>query len=244
MDKLLNNLGPVFSLLIIAGFAFYAWNWWEDTYQPTLDRIEVLEVREASLQASIDGNRRVVAAIGIDEIVEALGILEDQVGQVARLVPDERNRVDPLPLATSLSDRFNVHIINISAGREIPAIDPFVGFSFDFSIVGRYHDVAAFMTELLSLDVITQLRDIRLETTSSLPGNLVGSTSRLGEVGSPGEGWGVQADFTFISFAFRDGAMGQFEIEIPWDDIVGAGISGEEIDLQISISEDGEGGLE
>ena len=203
MGSLKNLRLQVIVLVTLAAAGLSYW-WWTEHYQPLQEEIQTLEVRERSLRAAIDDNRRVVAAIGIDEIEEALEVLDEQADRVSRLVPESGGEPELLPLVTGLSDHFSVNVSQITPTGDVSVAGPFRARGYRLDVSGRYHDVAGFMTALLSLDVITQVRDAQFQASPGLPGGLPGSISRFGDLAEPGQGWGVRGSFTLVSFAFRE----------------------------------------
>lgn len=190
-------------IFILAGGLVYLW--WTGHYQPLQEEIASLEERRAGLEAAIDDNRRVVAAIGIDEIEDALAVIERQADQVAALVPED---AEDLPNIADRIDRL-AEEHGVLASRQMPETateGPFRVETYAVADVkGQYHRVAAFMTDLLNLDVITQIRDVEFNTEgldTSLEGEVRGSTTRAGEAGEAGEGMVVSGRFTLAVFVY------------------------------------------
>lgn len=161
----------VIGLITASGF----WIWFFADYQPQMDQIETLVEHESRLRASNQQARRTVAALGLDRIREAIEAYDQQAEHVSALIPPDTVEAEVLPTIANVATRFNVEqgdIVPQPERRE----GGFVVRSFEVTASGEYHDVAAFMTELLSLDRITRITNTRFDQvrgTTDTPQGLV-----------------------------------------------------------------------
>lgn len=184
----------VIGLITASGF----WVWWFTQYRPRLEEIEILVQQENRLRVANQQARRTVAALGIDRIREAIDAYDRQAEHVAQLVPADTVVFDALALISNKAQPLEVRVIGVQPSPEETS-GAFRVQPYQVRVSGTYHDVAAFMAELLSLPRITRITDARLR-------QLEQSTGIPNEVPV----YAVEASFTLKVYATRlerDGAV-------------------------------------
>lgn len=195
---------PRFQVVIVVGLltlgSFYVW--WVTKYEPTQQEIVQLSQQEAALRSSNEESRRTIANLGIDELRELIDEADRRYRVVQEMVPPDTLRDPLLSRITTMAREFDVDIEHIQPRDPTPSGEFVVG-GFDLRVVGRYHDVGAFITQLLSLERITQVRSAMLQATqlqAAGGGPAPGGTTSGGEPG--GGGWAVRVAFTLLTYAF------------------------------------------
>jgi type IV pilus assembly protein PilO len=144
-------------LLLALIYPFYSF-WYEG------QRLEVTEM-QTRLETLQDQNRRasVLAARGGGDLQERLALYERQVGKLEELIPANEE------LAALLDDiSVRARQVDVEMARMIPEPPESGAFytktSYEINVVGEYHRVARFLTEVASLSrIVTPVEmDIQL----------------------------------------------------------------------------------
>lgn len=153
----------ILAIGVITVVGFYYWT--VNRYQPRLEVIEQLANREARLLQINQQTRRAIAALGLDRIHAILEAYDRQAEYVGQLVPPDGQDLRILPAISRHAEAFGVRL------EEITPVDPiregsFMVYRFRINAMGGYHDIGAFLAELLSLPRITQIRDAKLRAVT------------------------------------------------------------------------------
>ncbi|NJD19983.1 MAG: hypothetical protein FIA95_11975 [Gemmatimonadetes bacterium] len=175
-------------LLLAAIYPFYAF--W---YKGRREEVTALQTRLETLE---DQNRRaqVLAARGGGDLEERLALYERQVGKLEELIPAAEE------VAGLLDD---ISVRGVQAGVEVSLIEPepaepgtfYTKTSYQMRVVGEYHAVAAFLTDIASLSRIITPRDVEIE--------LFQSPERFPEYESP-----IQATFRIETYVLPETTPG------------------------------------
>lgn len=140
--------------------------WYMGTYQTRMDFIHQLEGMEQSLTASNAESRAVLAAIPVQQIEAAITEYREQAERVASLVSEDVTSARVLESLNELALQNGVEVTNITPVN-LGAQRPFTVTGFNLSLRGYYHDVAAYITDLLSQPQITQVHDVKVRAASA-----------------------------------------------------------------------------
>jgi len=147
-------IAGVFLLVLI--YPFYAF--W---YKGRREEVTALQTRLETLE---DQNRRaqVLAARGGGDLEERLALYERQVTKLEELIPAAEEVAGLLDDITLTARRVGVEL-----SRMIPEPPEAGAFytktSYEMSVVGEYHDVARFLTEVASLQRIVTPVEVEVE---------------------------------------------------------------------------------
>lgn len=177
----------VIGLITASGF----WVWWFAQYQPKIEQIEVLVEHENRLRIGNQQARRTVAALGLDKIREAIDAYDRQAEHVSALVPPDTVVIDALALISQTAQPLDVKVSGVQPMPE-EADGDFRVSKYQVRASGEYHDVATFMTQLLSLPRITRISNAQVRQVQL-------------SAGAPGmpPAHGVEAAFTLSVYATR-----------------------------------------
>lgn len=180
---------PRLQVMLVVGLltvsSFYVWT--ITRYRPRLESIEQLVAHETRLQQANQQTRRAIAALGLDRIRSTLEAYDKQAEHVGRLVPPDGEDLKILPAIAQHADALGIRLEEITP-LEPSRQGPFVVYRFRIRALGGYHDIGAFITELLMLPRITQIRDAQIRATTIESRN--GQSVR-----------GVRASFDLLAFA-------------------------------------------
>ncbi|MEM6428254.1 MAG: type 4a pilus biogenesis protein PilO [Deinococcota bacterium] len=149
-------------LTILAGVA-----WWYFMYQPTLDRIAVLEDEITRLEVEVERGR--AAQRNLPALREAVARLEVDRRRFLSEIPNER---DLATLFSSLRSNAEATGINFSEYTS-PTIDEgnienVQELTFNFTTTGTYNETVAFLQLLENLQRFTQIEAIDLSLDDDL----------------------------------------------------------------------------
>jgi len=168
MSSSLRN--PRLQLMLVIGLitASSFWVWWFTRYQPKMEEIQSLAEQENRLLLSNQQARRTVAALGLERIQQSIDAYDRQAEYVAQLVPPDTVPFDALGIIGEKAREFGVRVSGVQPQPD----DTSGGFlvrKYQVRVIGEYHDVAAFMTELLSLPRITRISEGQLRQIQQPP---------------------------------------------------------------------------
>lgn len=154
----------VIGLITASGF----WIWWFSKYQPRMEDIQTLVEQENRLRISNQQARRTVAALGLDRIQKAIDAYDRQAEHVAELVPADTVSFDALSVVSERAQQFDVRIGGVQPQRDETS-GGFLVKKYQIRATGEYHDVAALMSDLLSLPRITRLSEAQIRQIQQPP---------------------------------------------------------------------------
>jgi Tfp pilus assembly protein PilO len=189
MISLKHNLRYVVMLLIALVAIPGAWAWYKKSYEPTKVETAVAEARRERLQRSTQNARR-VANIGlgnIDELQRHIEAFNQQAMYVARFVPIDTVRESTMDYLSRAASNNAVSVSEVKPLEEGSELT-YVTRGFSLRVKGPYHDVGGFLTEILSLGRITQIRDVNFEAAEI--------TAASGD-----KQWGVDATLKLLTFS-------------------------------------------
>lgn len=149
-------------VLSLAGAGF----WWRTSYQP---RRAGLDERQAVLDAKqlqIREARTQLVNLGVDGIEDAIVRLENETQARSAQVPEgEEVARSAADMTQALGSAAGRHRVRVQWTRPVESVEEgaFRVDGLQAHVSGRYHDVGAFLTEMLSLRRITQLRSACVE---------------------------------------------------------------------------------
>lgn len=223
----MNNLIAYYRvrILLAALVVSLAWAgyWWRTSYQP---RRAGLDERQAVLdakQVQIREARTQLVNLGVDGIEEAIGRLESEAQARSAQVPEgEGVASSAADMTQALGSTAGRHRVRVQWTRPVESVEEgaFRVDGLQAHVSGRYHDVGAFLTEMLSLARITQLRSACVEAVpdsllAQVAGGLSGGATPPLEPCSPeasaagrasgDPAFNVRAVFTLNWFSLRSG---------------------------------------
>lgn len=198
--------------------------WWRTSHQPRRAGLEERQVVVDAKQLQIREARTQMVNLGVEGIEDAIARLESAAQARSAQVPEgEDVASSAADMTQALGSAAGRHRVRVQWTRPVESVEEgaFRVDGLQAHVSGRYHDVGAFLTEMLSLPRITQLRSA---CVAAVPDSLlarVGAGGLAGESAAPlppcssedpesvrdgGEpAFSVRAVFTLNWFSLRDG---------------------------------------
>lgn len=161
---------------------FYVW--WITDYQPQNEEVVEMARHVAELRTKNQDAKRMIAQLGLDQIREKLDTYDAQYALVQDLVPPASAGVFSSAQLLQMARQYNVVVEDVQKMTG-GVYKNFATEGYNLKVSGRYHDVGALITHLLSLERITHLRNVDLQAV---------------DLGS-GTGWVLRGTFQIVSFA-------------------------------------------
>lgn len=172
--------------LILIALIYPFYSFW---YKGKREEVTAMQTRLETLE---DQNRRaqVLAARGGGDLEERLALYERQVGKLEELIPAAEEVAGLLDDISVRARQFRVELSRVIP--ESPEAGSFyTKTAYTMGVVGEYHDVARFLTEIASLPRIVTPVEVELE--------LFGSPETFPELQSP-----VQANFRIETYVLPE----------------------------------------
>ncbi|MGH7593794.1 MAG: type 4a pilus biogenesis protein PilO [Gemmatimonadales bacterium] len=131
------------------------------------------------VQARIDTAKRDLARESVEDLAKRVTAYRSSLALLRTLVPEQRevnNMLDDVNLRSRVRG-VRMTAFKPSAPKAGPA--PFDTYGYDFVVVGRYHQVAAFLTDIASLRRIMVPGDVKLVGATQAQGRAFGDTTSM-----------------------------------------------------------------
>jgi type IV pilus assembly protein PilO len=150
---------------VLAVAVFYVfWSYW---YSPRKAEVDEMSARLEQLETS-NNRARIIATRGGAELQERLALYERHVERLERLIPQSEEVPALLNEITAEARRTGLNRGDVASFR--PDVDEAGAFytkqSYEFEVVGDYHDIGRFLTSIASLPRIITPVDFGLSPFS------------------------------------------------------------------------------
>ena len=175
-------LGGLVGLLLVLPYNMYVLTPAQDENATVQARVESLDTQNRSA--------RVIASQGEEALQERMALYERHVARLEELIPAQEEvpaLVDDIQARARLVD---VEVVGLDPEPTEPA-GPYNRTGYQMTVVGDYHDVARFLTEIASLPRIVTPVQVDMETYSGV--------SQRASMVSP-----VQATFRIETYVLPD----------------------------------------
>ncbi len=177
-------------LALIAGIIGYA-GWSGDG----INMVGVTGIRErmaavdstrdtlASMRAKVDAAKRQLGRENIDQVKERIVAYRAQLEVLRSLVPEQREVAD---LLDDIAIRAKAHGVTLSTAitpdQTTTGPGPFETYAYRMSVIGRYHQVGRFLTDVASLRRIVVTEDVAVAGAPMDRARVLGDTLGMLEV--------------------------------------------------------------
>ncbi len=131
------------------------------------------------LQARIDTAKRDIAKESVEDVTKRVGAYRGSLALLRTLVPEQREVNNMLDDVNMRSRVRGVRMTGFKPEAPLPGPAPFDTYGSDFVVVGRYHQVAEFLTDIASLRRIMVPGDVKLVAASQAQGRAFGDTTAM-----------------------------------------------------------------
>ncbi len=143
-------------ILALAGFYLF-WTYW---YAPRKAAVDELASRLEELESQ-NSRARVTAARGGDQLQERLALYERHVARLERLIPQSEEVPALLAAITTTARQLGVY--DAALRPEPERVGTFyTQKSYELEVVGQYHNIGRFLTQIASLERIITPVDLEL----------------------------------------------------------------------------------
>ena len=157
-------------LVAARGYATY-----EYVYTPRAEAVAAMEERLETLEAKNGAARRLVRNQGREAVERRLALYRAQLDEVEGLIPSSEELPDLLDAISAEAQRTGVDLALIQpVGAEAEAF--YTRRTYDLAVIGSYHQIAEFLSEIGSLPRIVTPINLNL---AAREGAEPGSTPRL-----------------------------------------------------------------
>jgi type IV pilus assembly protein PilO len=159
-------------LVLLGGYGFYSY-----VYSPRAAEVQTLKTRLEALETQNASARAITQGMGEDPEA-TLAAYRHQLESVEGLIPSGEELPDLLDAISMEAQR---------SGVEISLIQPsgateetyYTKRAYDMAVIGRYHEIAEFLTRVASLPRIVTPRDVVLAPAAATAGRSVADEVRL-----------------------------------------------------------------
>lgn len=147
--------------------------------KPSMQHVDSLRDSIAVLDAKIDTARRDIAKESVEDVEKRVQAYGASLALLRTLVPAQREVTDLLDDVTARSRVRGVRMTGFQPLEPKVGPAPFTTYSYQFTVVGHYNQVAAFLTDIASLRRIMVPGDVRLTGASQQLGRAYGDTTAM-----------------------------------------------------------------
>jgi type IV pilus assembly protein PilO len=148
-------LGGLAVLVLIVPFNMYFLTPRNDQNDVVRDRLESLEIRNRQATA-------IIARGGVDELRRRMEQYSRHVARLEELIPGQEEVASLLNDIQGRARNTNIDVQGLDPEPPQPA-GPYTRTTYQMTVVGEYHDVARFLTEIASLSRIVTPVQVELE---------------------------------------------------------------------------------
>ena len=133
------------------------------------------------LQARIDTAKKDLARESVEDVTKRVDAYRASLALLQTLVPAGREVNDLLDDVTTRSRVRGVRVTGFAPSPPQPGPTPFDTWSYDFTVIGHYHQIGAFLTDIASLRRIMVPGDLRMAGATLQQSRAFGDTTALVE---------------------------------------------------------------
>lgn len=136
--------------LVVAMLAVVAYFGYDRLYKPQSEKVAALETRLEALKSRNQTARRLTEQNGRSEVERRLTLHRDQLARVEGLIPSNEELPDLLDAISAEAQRTGVELALIQpAGATAESY--YTRRTYQLAVLGHYHEIGAFLTEIASL---------------------------------------------------------------------------------------------
>jgi type IV pilus assembly protein PilO len=136
--------------LVVAMLAVVAYFGYDRLYKPQSEKVAALETRLEALKSRNQTARRLTEENGRTEVERRLTLYRDQLVRVEGLIPSNEELPDLLDAISAEAQRTGVELALIQpAGATAESY--YTRRTYQLAVLGHYHEIGAFLTEIASL---------------------------------------------------------------------------------------------
>lgn len=133
----------------------------------------------AVLQVKIDTAKRDIARESVEDVKKRVAAYRESLALLRTLVPDQREVTSLLDDVTQRSRVRGVRVTGFQPVTPVPGPAPFDTYSYQFVVVGHYHQVAQFLDDIASLPRIMVPGDVKLVAADPKQARAFGDTTAM-----------------------------------------------------------------
>ena len=149
--------------------------------QTRVQRVDSIEDTLKTLKAKIDTAKRDLAKESVDDIKKRVVAYRASLAVLRTLVPEQREVANLIDDVTMRARQHGVTLSNFGPQPPQPGPPPFDTYSYQFSAVGRYHNIGRFLTDIASLRRIIVPGDVTLSAADKAQARAFGDTTAMVE---------------------------------------------------------------
>ncbi|HEY4319656.1 MAG TPA: type 4a pilus biogenesis protein PilO [Gemmatimonadales bacterium] len=142
-------------------------------------RADTLRDSIGVLQAKIDTARRDIAKESVEDVKKRVANYRASLVLLRTLVPEQREVTNLLDDVTNRSRVRGVRMTGFQPVTPTPGPSPFNTYAYQFTVVGHYHQVAEFLTDIASLPRIMVPGDVKLVAANPQQARAFGDTTAM-----------------------------------------------------------------
>jgi Tfp pilus assembly protein PilO len=133
----------------------------------------------AILQVKIDTAKHDIAQESVEDIQKRVAKYRESLALLRTLVPEQREVTNLLDDVTLRSRVRGIRMTGFQPSPPVPGPAPFDTYSYQFVVVGHYHQVAEFLTDIASLRRILVPGDVKLVAADQKQARAFGDTTAM-----------------------------------------------------------------
>jgi Tfp pilus assembly protein PilO len=147
--------------------------------QAKMARADSLRDSVAVLQIKIDTAKKDIARESVEDVQKRVANYRASLALLRTLVPEQREVTNLLDDVTLRSRVRGVRMTGFQPSAPVPGPAPFDTYSYQFVVVGHYHQVAEFLTDIASLRRIMVPGDVKLVAADQKQAKAFGDTTAM-----------------------------------------------------------------
>lgn len=142
-------------------------------------RVTALKDTIANLEAQIDTAKRDLARESVEDVQRRAAAYGSSLDILRALVPEQRevaNLLDDIQIRAKVR---GVTVADFSVLTPVEGPAPFDTYSYSMAVIGRYHQVGSFLTDVASLRRIMVSSDLKLAAANITQARVLGDTTAM-----------------------------------------------------------------
>lgn len=142
-------------------------------------RVTALKDTIATLEAQIDTAKRDLARESVEDVQRRAAAYGSSLDILRSLVPEQRevaNLLDDIQIRAKVR---GVTVADFSVLTPVEGPAPFDTYSYSMAVIGRYHQVGSFLTDVASLRRIMVSSDLKLAAANITQARVLGDTTAM-----------------------------------------------------------------
>lgn len=142
-------------------------------------RVTALQDTIATLEAQIDTAKRDLARESVEDVQRRAAAYGSSLAILRSLVPEQRevaNLLDDIQIRAKVR---GVTVADFAVLTPVEGPAPFDTYSYSMAVIGRYHQVGSFLTDVASLRRIMVSSDLKLAAANIAQARVLGDTTAM-----------------------------------------------------------------